>query len=73
MCAIIIPERKRKELKKMTVRDLMDELSKYDENLQVEVEYRDGGGYYEGTDDPYVDLKKRYNYGTEEIEYYVTL
>lgn len=57
----------------MTVRDLIDELSKYDENLQVEVEYRDGGGYYEGTDDPYVDLKKRYNYNTEEIEYFVTL
>ena len=57
----------------MTIRDLINELSKYDENLQVEVQYRDGGGYYGGTDDPCVELEKRYNYNTEEIEYFITL
>jgi hypothetical protein len=57
----------------MTIRDLIDELSKYDENLQVEVQYRDGGGYYEGTDDPHVELEKRYNYSTEEIENFIIL
>ena len=57
----------------MTVRDLIDELSKYDENLQVEVQYRDGGGYYEGTDNPSVELEKRYNYDTQTIENFIVL
>lgn len=57
----------------MTVRDLINELSKYDENLQVEVQYRDGGGYYEGTDNPCVELEKRYNYDTQTIENFIVL
>ena len=57
----------------MTVKDLINELSKYDESLQVEVQYRDGGGYYEGTDNPFVELEKRYNYNTEEIENFIVL
>ena len=57
----------------MTIRDLINELSQYDENLQVEVQYRDGGGYYEGTDDPHVELEKRYNYNTEEIKNFIVL
>ena len=57
----------------MTVRDLINELSKYDENLQVEVQYRDGGGYHEGTDNPWIELEKRYNYDTQTIENFIVL
>ena len=35
----------------MTVGELIEELKKFDENLKVEVQYRDAGGEYCGTDD----------------------
>lgn len=35
----------------MTVGELIEELKKLDENLKVEVQYRDSGGEYCGTDD----------------------
>lgn len=35
----------------MTVGELIKELEQLDKNLPVEVQYRDGGGEYMGTDD----------------------
>ena len=35
----------------MTVGELIEELKKFDEKLKVEVQYRDSGGEYCGTDD----------------------
>lgn len=35
----------------MTVGELIEELKKFDKNLKVEVQFRDGGGEYCGTDD----------------------
>ena len=35
----------------MTVGELIKELEQLDKNLTVEVQYRDGGGEYMGTDD----------------------
>ena len=34
----------------MTVGELIEELKKFDDKLKVEVQYRDGGGDYYGTD-----------------------
>ena len=57
----------------MTIKELIIELQKYDENLAVEIQYRDGGGYYEGTDDPQICLDKRFNYYSNEIEEFLVL
>lgn len=57
----------------MTIKELIIELQKYDENLVVEIQYRDGGGYYEGTDDPQIFLEKRFNYYSNEIEEFLVL
>lgn len=35
----------------MTVGELIKELEQLDKNLPVEVQYRDGGGEYAGTDE----------------------
>ena len=35
----------------MTVGELIEELNKYDKDLNVTVQYRDDGGEYYGTDD----------------------
>jgi hypothetical protein len=35
----------------MTVGELIEELKKFDKNLNVIVQYRDGGGPYCGSDD----------------------
>ena len=35
----------------MTVGELIEELKKFDENFNVEVQYRDASGDYVGTDD----------------------
>ena len=34
----------------MTVKELIEELKKLDEDYEVRVQYRDGGGYYCGDD-----------------------
>lgn len=35
----------------MTVGELIEELKKFDKNMNVTVQFRDGGGEYYGTDD----------------------
>lgn len=35
----------------MTVGELIEELKKFDENMNVTVQFRDDGGEYYGTDD----------------------
>ena len=35
----------------MTVGELIEELQKFDKNMNVRVQFRDGGGEYCGTDD----------------------
>ncbi len=35
----------------MTVGELIEELKKFDKNLKVEVQFRDYGGDYNGTDE----------------------
>lgn len=35
----------------MTVKKLIEELKKFDENMEVAVQFRDDGGDYRGTDD----------------------
>jgi len=35
----------------MTVKELIEELKKFDENMKVAVQFRDDGGDYRGTDD----------------------
>lgn len=57
----------------MTIKELITELSKYDENLPVEIQYRDSGGYYIGTDDPDITLEERYNFYTKSNEKYISL
>lgn len=47
----------------MTIKQLKAELDKYDENLEVRLQYQDGGGIYGGnTDVSYIDLEDDYFY-----------
>lgn len=47
----------------MTVKELIEKLKQYDENLEVVVEYRDSGGSYNELDDEILlDIRKQAYY-----------
>ena len=58
----------------MTVLELINELKKFPESMQVAVKHRDAGGEYEGcTTDLYLFTKKDFDYNTSKEEMVVLL
>lgn len=44
----------------MTVKELIERLQELPENAEVQIQYRDSGGIYEGTDDTiYLEIEDR--------------
>lgn len=57
----------------MKISELIEMLQQYDGNMEVEVSYSDGGGFYEGTRPPMLELETDFDYHTQEPYQFLTL